>query len=65
MQANPSICSNEPSAASQSQFAQPTCPVCNGFLILQRGDFRCSRCQFTLCVGCEGGYVESCLATAD
>jgi hypothetical protein len=34
---------------------QPTCPVCTGLLIPLGELWRCSRCCFTLCEGCEGG----------
>jgi hypothetical protein len=57
---------NEPNPANQPGISQSGCPVCNGSLILLRGDYRCSRCHFTLCVGCEGGYLENagdCCAT--
>jgi hypothetical protein len=29
------------------------CPVCGGGLVPLRGQWRCSRCFFALCVGCE------------
>ena len=32
---------------------QPHCPACSGPLIELRGQYRCTRCYFTLCVGCE------------
>jgi hypothetical protein len=35
--------------------ARATCPVCGAEVIEARGLARCVRCQFTLCVGCEGG----------
>ena len=38
---------------------QPCCPVCNGALVELRGQYRCSRCYFTLCVGCETVDVTS------
>jgi hypothetical protein len=31
----------------------PACPVCSGVLVPLRGLYRCSRCSFSLCVGCE------------
>jgi hypothetical protein len=31
------------------------CPACASPLIPLRGQFRCSRCYFTFCVGCEDG----------
>jgi hypothetical protein len=40
---------------------QPLCPVCRGLLIEQRGWFRCTRCPFRICEGCEGGEAESVL----
>jgi hypothetical protein len=33
---------------------QPYCPLCGGVLIEMRGASRCGRCQFTLCLGCDG-----------
>lgn len=30
------------------------CPVCRGTLVPQRGMFRCSRCGYAFCDGCEG-----------
>jgi hypothetical protein len=32
---------------------QPLCPVCSGPLVPMRGNYRCCRCFFSLCVGCE------------
>ena len=34
------------------------CPVCGGVLVPLRGQWRCSRCQFSLCVGCEVGLGQ-------
>jgi len=51
--------------ARDSEFArsQPTagrswacpggCPVCSGPLVPLRGTYRCTRCCYSLCVGCE------------
>jgi hypothetical protein len=33
---------------------QPACPVCTGPLVLLGNLWRCGRCCFTLCEGCEG-----------
>jgi hypothetical protein len=33
---------------------QPSCPVCGGVLLPLRGTCRCTRCAFSLCVGCDG-----------
>jgi hypothetical protein len=31
----------------------PPCPVCGGGLVPLRGDWRCARCSFALCAGCD------------
>ncbi len=36
----------------------PSCPCCAGALIMLRGLFRCTRCQYSLCEGCEVGGEE-------
>jgi hypothetical protein len=33
----------------------PPCPMCGGGLVPLRGLWRCSRCYFALCAGCEPG----------
>jgi hypothetical protein len=35
--------------------AAPSCPMCGGGLVPMRGTWRCSRCYFALCAGCEPG----------
>jgi hypothetical protein len=35
----------------------PLCPLCQGRLVPQRDRYRCSRCGFSLCVGCADGDV--------
>jgi hypothetical protein len=30
------------------------CPACGGFLAEMRGFWRCLRCSFAICSGCEG-----------
>lgn len=35
------------------------CPVCGGGLVPLRGSWRCGRCAFVVCVGCEAGYGGS------
>jgi hypothetical protein len=50
---------------SHSPSSQPTCPVCQGLLVDLRGSFRCVRCQFTICEGCEGGPAGPWLSLAD
>ena len=31
----------------------PSCPCCAGVLLVLRGMFRCARCHYSLCAGCE------------
>jgi hypothetical protein len=33
------------------------CPVCGGSLVPTRAAWRCRRCSFTLCAGCEPGLT--------
>jgi hypothetical protein len=37
---------------------RPCCPVCNGPLLEARSTFRCARCYYSFCAGCEGGEAE-------
>jgi hypothetical protein len=37
----------------------PPCPACGGGLIELRGFWRCPRCRYRICEGCEGGYGDS------
>ena len=37
----------------------PCCPVCNGQRVPLRGAYRCSRCMFILCVGCEAAEAAT------
>jgi hypothetical protein len=43
----------------------PMCPVCGGGLIPLRGQWRCSRCYFALCAGCEPGLGYEVADTGD
>ena len=44
----------------------PSCPVCSGPFVELRGQYRCTRCFYTLCVGCEpSGVTEYCGIAAD
>jgi hypothetical protein len=50
-------------ADTQSQgelpsFLRPTCPLCGGELVALRNLYRCSRCSYGICAGCE--QVECC-----
>jgi hypothetical protein len=38
----------------------PTCPCCAGPLVMLRDAYRCVRCQYTLCVGCEPVGADHC-----
>jgi hypothetical protein len=40
------------------------CPVCNALMVEQRGNWRCSRCSFSLCLSCGAGYDEDGLPDA-
>jgi hypothetical protein len=42
----------------------PPCPICGGGLVPLRGTWRCARCSFLLCVGCDPG-VFCAVAEAD
>jgi hypothetical protein len=45
---------------------QPCCPACSGALVELRGQYRCTRCYFTLCVGCEAAEGAAfCAAQRD
>jgi hypothetical protein len=44
----------EPAAAERL----PPCPLCAGGLVLLHDHYRCSRCRFSLCVGCDA--LEVC-----
>jgi hypothetical protein len=48
-----SFSSATPQEEPRNEPVTPCCPVCNGQLIELRGQYRCTRCYFTLCVGCE------------
>ena len=37
----------------------PLCPACGGLLVPLRNAWRCSRCYFYLCVGCEPETVTN------
>jgi hypothetical protein len=36
-----------------SSNTMPKCPACGGMLVPMRSAWRCSRCYFSLCAGCE------------
>ena len=38
---------------------QPHCPMCSGVMVPLGEHYRCSRCFFDLCVGCEGAEVSA------
>jgi hypothetical protein len=41
------------------------CPFCDGMLVPLRGEFRCLRCCFSICPGCEDVDRFSCGGPAD
>jgi len=51
-----SPCTNQPPDAPSS--GPPPCPVCAGPLIPLRDQYRCTRCFYSFCAGCENpdGY---------
>lgn len=48
------VATSEPQEPSQA----PACPVCGGQLTEARSLWRCVRCSYTLCEGCEGGSSD-------
>jgi hypothetical protein len=44
---------DEQSGGSVSACGPAPCPVCDGALVPLRGQYRCARCSFTVCAGCE------------
>jgi hypothetical protein len=51
----------ERGGGSVSACCPPRCPVCSGALVPLRGQYRCARCCYTICAGCEDvpGYPPS------
>ena len=47
----------EPVTAAETQEVArpPACPACGGVLTEARSLWRCPRCSYSLCEGCEGG----------
>jgi hypothetical protein len=37
----------------------PSCPCCAGALVMLREMYRCARCQYSICVGCETAAPEN------
>ncbi len=44
---------HQPTASEPSTSCGHMCPHCGGALIPLRGVWRCARCYFVLCAGCE------------
>jgi hypothetical protein len=57
------ISSHSPQESSshdeRASVSQPQCPVCNASLIPLRNHYRCARCCYSICVGCE--QMEYCV----
>lgn len=51
----------ERGGGSATACCPPRCPVCSGALVPLRDQYRCARCYFTVCAGCEDipGYPTS------
>lgn len=45
--------------------ALPPCPCCGGPVEPLRGQFRCSRCAFMLCLECDGAMTSDVGHSAD
>jgi hypothetical protein len=43
----------EKARADEGAARAAPCPICGSALIHLRGQARCARCSFTLCLGCE------------
>ena len=43
----------------QNSKLQPACPVCGGPINEHGRQFRCPRCAFVTCIGCEGRRGEA------
>jgi hypothetical protein len=50
-----SRCAGQPPVDHQEKPMQPACPVCTGPLLIWGPLWRCTRCCYTICEGCEGG----------
>jgi hypothetical protein len=46
------------SCTNSNSDTAPLCPVCGGVLVPMRTAWRCSRCYFSLCAGCEPMFVS-------
>jgi hypothetical protein len=50
--------SPEIDAPERRESSPPQCPVCSGSLLALHNFYRCSRCAYHLCVGCEQFDLE-------
>jgi hypothetical protein len=48
---------NDSSSCGAPVSGAPACPVCGAPLAPTRDAWRCTRCFYTLCAGCEPGAV--------
>jgi hypothetical protein len=48
-----STCESSVYCARPAPSSAPACPVCGAALVPMRSLWRCSRCCFSLCAGCE------------
>jgi hypothetical protein len=47
---------DQPTQPTQPSFPSqgtPPCPACMGRLVFMRNFYRCSRCGFCICIGCD------------
>ncbi len=46
-------CEQTHSCTTSTTTSTPPCPVCGGVLVPLRSTWRCLRCHYSLCAGCE------------
>lgn len=51
--------------SERREVERQTCPLCGGWFHPQSGAWRCGRCGFALCQGCEGGEPVALPVEAD
>jgi hypothetical protein len=57
MRVDPSEREQTVSCTTSTSGSAPACPVCGGVLVPMRSAWRCSRCYFSLCAGCEPEFL--------
>ena len=58
--ASPSSCPTSPAPEQRpTERTELICPACGGQLLLLHSLWRCPRCRYSICDGCEGGAQDS------